>query len=386
MLGGVPIEVTGTAIVTRKGLRRARRGWPWLQAEDVVRYEGDGGPFVDLVDETSLPMGTAVYDPHGPAPIRLLSSARTRDPVGLLHTRLERALARREADLDSSDAARLCHGEADGTPGIIVDRFGPGLLVTVEAAPMAVVVDALLPLLVERTGASTVVVVQRDEARLQRGDDTHVRFVHGRLELAIDLGGPAARRLTADLERQRALRRWARGRCLDLAAGFCGFGLQLAEAGASEVVFVDDPRLLSRTLVEDARHNQIETRLERVESDPLAWLRAEAEGHRAAHGHFDVVVFHPRPIDDDFEIALPRATEHGTMCLRLLDEGGILAISAGSTRLDDDALATALQDAAAKSRKRLQVLARLGAGPDHPTLAGMRAPPSLLVMRVLATA
>jgi 23S rRNA G2069 N7-methylase RlmK/C1962 C5-methylase RlmI len=52
----------------------------------------------------------------------------------------------------------------------------------------------------------------------------------------------------------------------------------------------------------------------------------------------------------------------------------------------DDVFATALQDAAARSRKRLQILTHLEAGPDHPVLAGMRRPPSLLVARVLQTA
>ena len=378
------IEVTGTAIVTRKGLRRARRGWPWLFKDDVVRYDGDGGPFVDLVDETSLPMGTALYDPAGAAVIRLLSSARTRDPVGLLHARMERAIARREIDLDGSDAGRICHGESDGIPGLLVDRFGPGLLVSVECAPMGKVVDDVMPLLIEKTGALTVAVARPgrpgDEVSLVKGNDAHVRFVHGRLELAVDLASSAARKLTADLERQRAVRRWARGRCVDLAAGFCGYGLQLAEAGATEVLVVDEPALLSTSIIEDAKHNDIEARIERVEVDPLAWLRADADAR------FDVVVFHPRPIDDEVDVAIPRAMEHAGLCLKLLDEGGILAASSSSSTLDDEQFAGALQDAAAKTRKRLQILARLGPGPDHPTLAGVKAPLSLLVARVLATA
>ncbi len=379
----VPIEVTGSAIVTRKGLRRAQRGWPWLHRDDVVRYDGDGGPFVDLVDETSLPMGTALYDPTGPATIRLLSSARTRDPVGLIHARLERALARRETDLEGSDAGRICHGEGDGIPGLFVDRFGSGLLIAVDCPPMGKVVNEVLPLLVERTAATTVAVARADEVTLVKGTDPCVRFVHGRLELAVDLATPGARRLTADLERQRAVRRWARGRCLDLYAGFCGYGLQLAEGGAAEVVLVDEAPVLSSFAEEDARHNDIDTRLDRVEADPLAWLRAESE----VRPRFDVVVFHPQPAaDDDVETALARAGEHAGLCLKLLDEGGIFATASAATALDDDAFAGALQDAAAKTRKRLQVLARLGSGPDHPTLAGVRPPPSLLVSRVLATA
>lgn len=376
------IEVTGTAIVTRKGLRRARHGWPWLSKDDIVDYDGDGGPFVDLVDETSLPMGTALWDPHGPAPIRLLSSARTRDPVGLMQTRLERAVARRDIDLVGSDAGRLCAGEADGLPGLVVDRFGSGLLVAVDAAAMVPVVDALLPPLVRRTEATVVALATKDRVTLLQGTSSSVRFLHGRLELTVDLAAHVTRRVTAELEAHRTLRRWARGRCLDLYAGFCGFGLQLADGGAREVTVVDVPAILSSNIEDDARHNQIEARFLRVADDPLAWLRAGT----TEHARFDVVVFHPPAVDADDEAALARATEHGVLCLKLLDEGGILATQPTSPTLDEMTFAAALQQAAAKSRKRLQILARLGPGADHPTLAGVRPPPTLLVARVLATA
>lgn len=376
------IEVTGTAIVTRKGLRRARHGWPWLAKDDIVSYEGDGGPFVDLVDETSLPMGTALYDPAGPAPIRLLSSARTRDPVGLMQTRLERAVARRDTDLAGADAGRLCAGEVDGLPGLVVDRFGSGLLVAVDAIAMRPVVDVLLPPLIQRVGANVVALAMRDEVTLLSGESSRVRFLHGRLELSVDLAAHGTRRITADLEAQRTLRRWGRGRCLDLYAGFCGFGLQLADGGAREVTVVDVPPLLSANIEDDARHNQIEARFLRVESDPLAWLRAETD----EHARFDVVVFHPPALDADDDAAMARATEHAGLLLKLLDEGGILAMQPTSPTIDETAFAVALQDAAARSRKRLQILARLGAGADHPTLAGVRPPPTLLVARVLATA
>lgn len=376
------IEVTGTAIVTRKGLRRARHGWPWLAKDDIVSYEGDGGPFVDLVDETSLPMGTALFDPTGPAPIRLLSSARTRDPVGLMQTRLERAVSRRDTDLAGADAGRLCAGEADGLPGLLVDRFGSGLLVAVDATAMRPVVDVLLPPLVKRVGAEVVALAMRDQVTLLSGESSRVRYLHGRLELSIDLAAHGARRVTADLEAQRIVSRWGRGRCLDLYAGFCGFGLQLADGGAREVTVVDVPPLLSAHVEDDARHNQIEARFSRVEADPLAWLRAESEEPT----RFDVVVFHPPAADADDEQALARATEHASLCLKLLDEGGILVMQPTSPTLDELAFAAAMQDAAAKTRKRLQVLARLGAGADHPTLAGVRPPPTLLVARVLATA
>jgi 23S rRNA (cytosine1962-C5)-methyltransferase len=379
----VSIEVTGTATISRKGLLRARRGVPHLQREDVVSYTGDNGPFVDLVDETALPMGTAVWDPRGPALVRLLSSARTRDPVGLVRTRLERAHARRQTDLDGAESGRLVHGEADGVPGITIDRFGPGLLVGIESEPMRPVIMQLLDGLAERIGTSHIVIRDGVGASIIRGDGSRVHFPHGRLELEIDMCAAHARDATRDLERQRTLRRWARGRVLDAFAGFGGYGLQLAEAGATDVVFVDDPVHLSSSIHEDVEKNAVTARIERLAEDPLAWLRAR-ESERVT---FDVVVFHPRAsVAEDRVQAMQELLEHAGLCTRLLDEGGIFALSPADDSLDDDTFIGVVQDAAARSRRRLQVLARLGPGPDHPTLAGVRLPPSLLVARVLQTA
>lgn len=380
---GVSIEVTGTATVTRKSLLRARRGVPHLSRDDIVSYTGDGGPFVDLVDETALPMGTAVWDPSGAALVRLLSSARTRDPVGLVRTRLERAVARRNTDLDGAEAGRLVHGEADGVPGVTIDRFGPGLLVCVESAPMRLVLNHLLEPFAERVGASHIVVRDDAGAAIVRGEGSRVRFPHERLELEIDMCALHARDATRDLDRQRILRRWARGRVLDACAAFGGYGLQLAEAGATDVVFVDDPVSLSTTIEEDAVRNGLRAHIERVPEDALAWLRKN-ETERVT---FDMVVFHPRPSPaEDREQALQELLDHAGLCTRLLDEGGILAVSPADHDLDDDTFIGVVQDAAARSRRRLQVLARLGPGPDHPTLAGVRLPPSLVVTRVLQTA
>jgi 23S rRNA (cytosine1962-C5)-methyltransferase len=382
----VSLEVTGIAIVSRRGLRRAQRGVPELQSEDIVAYEGDGGPFVDLVDEASLPVGTAVWDPTGGVAVRLLSSARTHDPVGLLRTRIERALARRKADLGvelvGDGAARLVNDAADGVPGVCIDRFGPGLLVSVDAAPMRAALDLVLPSLCEQLGTSHLVLHDASGASILRGDGSRVRFAHGRLDVEIDLCAPMASALSADLERQRTLSRWARGRVLDAGAGLGGYGLQLADAGACAVTFVDAPALLSSSLFDDAARNGLDAKLERIAEDAAAWLRA-TEVERL---NFDVVVFHPYPVaHTGLERALGDITEIASALTKLLNEGGVLAASPAYREISDELFIGALQEAAARTRRRLQILARLDTGPDHPTLAGCPLPASLVVARVLQT-
>jgi 23S rRNA (cytosine1962-C5)-methyltransferase len=149
------------------------------------------------------------------------------------------------------------------------------------------------------------------------------------------------------------------------------------------VTFVDAPPALSPSLVSDAQRAGFRAQIERVEQDGVAWLHARESDRQMV----DVLVFHPRPaIAADKDAALRTVFEHADLCARLLGEGGILAISPSCTDVDDELFATVLQDGAARTRKRLQILARLGPGPDHPVLAGTPSPPSLVVARVLQSA
>ena len=215
-----------------------------------------------------------------------------------------------------------------------------------------------------------------------------MRFHHGRLLLTVDLLSTASLfSVTARLDHQRYLRRWARGRVLDAYAGWGGYGLQLADAGAREVIAVDEDERCVRAIEEDARRNGIGERLRGIHDDPGEHLRRLSD----ASERFDCVVLHP-PLRSQSaaaaEDAAREATDLHRRALRLLAEGGLLVTSPGSSALSREAFEGALAEAALKNRKRLQLLARLGAGPDHPLLLGMADPTATetLVVRVVAMA
>lgn len=385
-------EVSGNVVARGKAVRRAWRGRPWLHTEDVISREGDG-PFVDLVDESSLPLGTGLIDERDGLAVRLISSARTRDPMALLRTRLERADARRRSDLLGADAYRLCHGDADGVPGLFVDRFGEGLVLTPETPAVASLTEPLLAGLLEITGASSAALWRRHdddrfEGELAFGDERRVRFHHGRLVREVDLlSSPHVASVTAQLENQRFVRRWAKGRVLDVFAGFGGYGLQLADAGAKEVLFVEDSEAHAAGLESDASRNGLASRVRVDRTPPAEALRRFDEGGE----RFDIAVVHPprrHEAASQREDAARRVFETHKRVLRLLDEGGLLVTWAASTALDEALFTETLVDAATRCRKRLQVLARMGAGPDHPGLLGMPedGAPATLVARVLSIA
>jgi 23S rRNA (cytosine1962-C5)-methyltransferase len=389
-LSGLPqavgqVGVTGQAVVEREALKRIRQGMPWIRPDDVQRYEGDGGPFCDLFDDAGLPAGTALWDPAGPVRARLLTTTRTRAPIALLQTRLERAEhRRRHLFLDRSEpdysagGARLCHGEADGVPGLFLDRFGDGLLADVDAAPLFPFLDELLAGVVQRGGIVSVALRHHGQTTLTRGTSSEVRYRQAGLELEADLVKDDVRRLSAELDAMERLRSFARGRVLDVYANTGGFALHLVDAGAANAVAVDQsPHLSARVQVERAR-NGVQGPVDVVTADPLDWLKKSRET-------FDVVVCHPPHEALPRDQAERKAVEIGAAALKLVGEGAIFCARAASASLDDERFAAALQDAATGLRRRLQVLLRLGPGPDHPTLAGTPLPPSILVMRVLTT-
>lgn len=384
------LELNGTVVVRGKVAREAWRASPWIHADDVLSRDDGTGPFVDLVDENALPLGTGLLGTTAERAIRLVTSARTRDPVALLRTRLERADARRRQDLLGADAYRLCHGDADGVVGITVDRFGAGLAVRADAPEVEPLVPPLIDALVHLTGASSVAHWPRGggAASLLVGEERTVRFHHGRLLLTVDLLSTSSLfSVTAQLDHQRYLRRWARGRVLDAYASWGGYGLQLADAGAREVVVLDDDEACVRSIEADAKRNGIGERIRGVHDDPAEHLRRLAD----AAERFDCVVLHP-PLREQqpsaAEDAARAAVDLHRRALRLLDEGGVLVTAPASTALDRASFEAALSEAALKNRKRLQVLARLGAGADHPRLLGMPDPAAndTLVVRVVAMA
>lgn len=372
--------VTGTAIVKRAGLKRARTGMPWLRPDDIASYDGDGGAFCDLVDDGGLPVGTALYDKDSDVRARLLSSTRTRDPLGLLITRLERAEHRRAQGSSSDRAVRLCHGEADAVPGLFVDRFGDGLHVDVDAGVLEPWLDDLLSPTIARQQTGSVVVRRGRSASVVRGPAAGAvqSFTHDRLTLSVDLTGSDVRRLSAELDPMKQLRSFARGRVLDVYANTGGFGLHLADAGASQAVLVDENPALQERGRAAAEHNKLGSKIDIVTAEPLAWLKQ-------VQASFDVVVCHPPHEALPRDKAEKRAIDIAQTALKLVGEGAIFCARSNSASLDDERFAAALQESATQLRRRLQVLTRLGPGPDHPTLAGTPLPPSILVMRVLGT-
>ncbi|MEL7215459.1 MAG: RlmI/RlmK family 23S rRNA methyltransferase, partial [Pseudomonadota bacterium] len=149
-------ETRPTIRLRPKGGARLRTGAPWAYADELVLDRRSrnvpAGSVVTLEDAERRPIATGAFNPHSKIAFRLLS----RDPEAMvtkewLRKRLSRALKLRERLYDAP-FYRLIHAEADGLPGVVIDRFGEACAIQPNAAWADVMLDALAEAVAEVTG------------------------------------------------------------------------------------------------------------------------------------------------------------------------------------------------------------------------------------------
>jgi 23S rRNA (cytosine1962-C5)-methyltransferase len=111
--------------VNRRAADRAASGHPWIYATELVsRPELAPGSVVGVVGPRRERIGTAHYSSSSQIALRLLSRRAETVDTAFFRARLERAAAYRREVVRDTTACRLVHGEGDGLPALILDRYG----------------------------------------------------------------------------------------------------------------------------------------------------------------------------------------------------------------------------------------------------------------------
>jgi 23S rRNA (cytosine1962-C5)-methyltransferase len=118
-----------TATVSRKGEARLRRGHPWIFRSDITRADDAGpGSVVRVLSSQNRPLGLAFFSNRSEITLRMISRGESL-PASFLHDRVAAAIQWRETVAAGASACRLVHGEGDGLPSLVVDRYGDHLVV-----------------------------------------------------------------------------------------------------------------------------------------------------------------------------------------------------------------------------------------------------------------
>jgi 23S rRNA (cytosine1962-C5)-methyltransferase len=360
-------------------------GNPWIFSQAISAVEPAGleaGEVVEVRDWRGALLGVGHYNPRTTIAVRMLAWGE--DSAGSTQWLMRRlsAAAHRRCRLigAATNCYRLVNGEGDGLAGLVVDRYADVLVAQFLSAGMdrmrTQVVDALTKLLEPRSiFERSVGAVRRQEGldgrvgHLAGEVVTRVTVHENQIKVIVDLEHGQKTGYFLDQRDNRAhLARLARGaRVLDGCCYEGGFALAAAKGGARRVVAVDtSARALALAECNRALNGVAPTLLELVKADLMRYLSQTAE-------RFDLIIIDPPPLARsraDASRAERYAIELNTLALRVLADGGSLMTFSCSTHFRGEDFLRALRIAQTKAGRRMALIARLGAAPDHPVMLG----------------
>lgn len=373
-MSGYPV----IALQPKQG-RRVKEGHPWVYSNELVMDAAakalPPGSVVQLADAHGRIMGVAHFNPHTLIAARMLSRDAATIDAGFWHARLLAAVRLRERLVDVPHY-RLTHAEADGTPGLIIDRFGDTVVVQANTAGMQKAEADLLNAIESVIKPSAIVWRGDTPSRGLEGLEEDVRVIKGTPQGLIDvkengiaykadlLGGQKTGWFF-DQRRNRALvANLARGKTvLDLYTHTGGFGVLAAAWGAKEATCVDRSEHALDLAQKAAEANSLSS---------VVCQRSDVFDFCAGYkdARFDVVVADP-PAFAKSKKDVPAASRGyrklARMAANLIAEDGFFFMASCShaitrERFDEEVVA-GLADAGRSSA----ILARTGADLDHPT-------------------
>jgi 23S rRNA (cytosine1962-C5)-methyltransferase len=367
-----------TAVISARGAHRIARGHPWIYRSDVTGHPDGPAGVVPVSDGHGHAIGWALWSPRSEIALRLLD----RDPdaqigAGWWRAKINAALARRASVARDTTAYRVVHGEADGCPSLICDRYDRWLVVQFMSAGLESCRADIVSALADAMQPLGILARHDVGVRRKEGLDDAVEVVAGSVPAEIEVVEHGVRYLAAPWDGQKTgafldqrenrllAGELAHGRALDCFSYHGSFALHLARRAAHVTALDSSAAALARA-ADNAALNDA-TNITWAEEDAFMYLKA-AERRRE---RFDIVVLDPPAFAKtraSAGSALRGYNEINLRGMRLLEPGGVLLTASCSHHVSKAAFLDMLAGAAADSGRRLALRRVLGQASDHPEL------------------
>ena len=379
--------------VTKKGTRWVEGGHPWIYAEEILSKsaEPENGALADAVSENGKYLGTGLYSRESKIGLRLVSrNANDRFDASFWRRRVQYAWDYRKTVLDAEDlcCCRVIFGEADGFPGLTVDRFSEFLVTQTLSVGMERLKDTLFPILVDVLRADGQAI-----SGIFERNDAAIRSLEGLEQnkgwYSLPGGTPPASPVTeicengmfyaVDVENgqktgffldqkynRRAVARLAKGRrVLDCFTHTGSFALNAALGGAEHVTAVDVSESAVAMAEANAKRNRLDDRMDFVCADVFDLLPTLKKGD------YDFIILDPPAFTKSRKTA-ERAEkgykEINLRALKALPRGGYFATASCSHFMPSAQFEKMLRSAALDAGVELRQIEARQQAPDHPIL------------------
>ena len=404
------MHATATLLLKPGKERSLARRHPWVYAGAIASVSGtpSNGALVAVCASDGRFLAWAAYSPGSMIRARCWSfDEKDRIDADWLAARVASAVARRQPLQEITTAVRLVFGEADGLPGLVVDRYGDFLVTQIHAAGIEAHRELLLDALCRGAACGNVFDRSDPALRAREGLEQCAGVLRGAapphrlcirehdLQYWVDLrhGHKTGfyidqrdnRRLAGQLVQQLRQRKGRAARVLNCFCYTGGFSIAAAHAGAQSVVSVDS----SAEALALARSNEElnAPALHRSGEDPvgnappnlpaahLEWVCADAFEQlrtlRTQGRRFDLIVLDPPKFatnQHQVERAARAYKDINLGALRLLEQDGVLLSFSCSAAITADLFQKIVDGAVIDAGVDCYLRARLGASADHPTL------------------
>ena len=382
-------------VITAKGTRWVEQGHPWIYEGEVIRQEGacENGGLVDAVNEKGKYLGTGFLSEKSKIRVRLLSrNANDRFDAAFWQRRLQYAWDYRKTVMgDQTSCCRIIFGEADGFPGLTVDRFSDLLVTQTLSIGMERAKDMIFPALVK---------LLREDGEVIRGvferNDVAIRELEGMAQskgwyvlpgetppespmteicengvyYSVDVENGQKTGFFLDQKYNRlAVAKLAKGkRVLDCFTHTGSFALNAAKGGAEHVTAVDVSASAIGMARQNALRNGLEDRMDFVTADVFDLLpELAAKGGKP----YDFIILDPPAFTKSrktVDSAQRGYKEINLRALKLLPRGGYFATASCSHFMPSELFVKMLKAAALDAGVELRQIEARQQAPDHPIL------------------
>ena len=382
-------------VITAKGTRWVEQGHPWIYEGEVIRQEGDceNGGLVDAVSEKGKYLGTGFLSEKSKIRVRLLSrNANDRFDAAFWQRRLQYAWDYRKTVMgDQTSCCRIIFGEADGFPGLTVDRFSDLLVTQTLSIGMERAKDMIFPALVKllrEDGEVIRGVFERNDVaiREQEGmaqnkgwyvlpgetppESPMTEICENGVYYSVDVENGQKTGFFLDQKYNRlAVAKLAKGkRVLDCFTHTGSFALNAAKGGAEHVTAVDVSASAIGMARQNALRNGLEDRMDFVTADVFDLLpELAAKGGKP----YDFIILDPPAFTKSrktVDSAQRGYKEINLRALKLLPRGGYFATASCSHFMPSELFVKMLKAAALDAGVELRQIEARQQAPDHPIL------------------
>lgn len=377
--------------ITAPGERALKQGQPWVFDQSITEQnrEGRPGDLAVIFDTKRRFLAIGLYDPTSPIRVRILQKTKPASiDAGWFAEKIKTADAiRAPIKQQDTNGYRLIHGESDGLPGLVIDRYADTLVLKLYTPAWVPHLKDIFSAL-RQTQPFDHLILRLSRSLNKQADYLHgltdgmvltpqtpeslILFKENGLTFECDpIHGQKTGFFLDQRENRERVRKLSKGKSvLNVFSYTGGFSLYAADGGANEIVSVDFSTPATQATLRNIEHNQHRSNIRNAKFETLDQDAFEALTQmKTASRQFDIVILDPPMFaqnQSQVETALSAYRRLTHLGLGVLKRGGILVQASCSSRVSADDFFNTINKAAQELGRPLKEIERTGHALDHP--------------------